>query len=88
MPEIKIMQDGPCVTRVFIDGQEIHGIRKMSFERDATQSEIPILKLDLVATNLTVDSPMLLELPDVYKGWYEKKKTVASAKTEAADVSD
>jgi hypothetical protein len=78
MSEIKIVQDGCCSTRVFIDGKEIHGIRKMSFERDATaQDKVPVLKLDVIAANMTVDFPGVPELPDVLKPYYVKKESAS-----------
>lgn len=76
MPEIKIVQDGCCSTRVFIDGHEIHGIRKLSFERDAAaQDKVPVLRLDLMAADMTVDFPGVPELPDVLKPYYVKKES-------------
>lgn len=72
MAKVEIKSEG-TMTHVFVDGNEIHGVTHLSFERKV-DDEIPILKLELLADNMTIDSQVMLDLPEVYKAFYEAKK--------------
>lgn len=72
MARIEIKSDG-FNTHIIVDGNEIHGVTRLSFERKV-DNEIPTLKLELLADNMAIDSLALLDLPEVYKPFYEAKK--------------
>lgn len=68
LPKIEINTTGILAT-VKCDGKEIKGVRGYSISHNA--GEIPILRLDLNATNLTIDGVMCPELPEVFKPFYK-----------------
>lgn len=73
LPHIEIWTEG-TTTRVFIDGKELNGIRKIRFIQDASsESRVPFLQFDLIATDMTLNVKRIPELPDVFKEWYELK---------------
>lgn len=73
LPHIEIRTEG-TTTRVFIDGKELNGIRKISFIQDASESSVvPILQLELVATDMVLNIKKIPELPEVFKEWYVLK---------------
>lgn len=55
-PKIEIKTQG-SVGHVIIDGHEIKGVRSADFHMNAT--ELPIITLDLVAIDLTIDSMLV-----------------------------
>lgn len=55
---IEIKSTDGTYTDVFIDGNPIHGVRSMRFEKKA--HDMPVLTLDLNALDISVDSPMVL----------------------------
>lgn len=74
-PHIEIKTEG-ILTTVTVDGNELHGIRRLEFIADAETSghTAPILRLDLLATDLTIDTCILPELPEPFKNWYEPRR--------------
>ena len=68
LPRIEINTDG-ILTTIKCDGKEIKGVRGYSLSQNA--GEIPVLRLDLNATNLTVDGVMCPELPEVFRPFYK-----------------
>lgn len=71
MAHIEIRVNG-TFGQVFVDGQEVHGVRKVSFELEV-KTKCPIVKLELVATDMTIDgSGIVPELPDLFKPFYRK----------------
>ena len=77
IPHIEIRTDGVFGT-VTIDGQEINGVRRLEFVMDAETSghTAPVLRMDLLATDLTIDTYVLPELPEPFKNWYIAKNKV------------
>lgn len=71
IPKIKIKQEG-IRTLVYMDGEQIHGIRGIHFDR-TVDGECPILKLDILATDMEIDCVAVPELPDVLKDFYVRK---------------
>ena len=70
IPHIEIRTRGTR-THIFIDGKELNGVRKVSFTQDASEaSGIPILQLQLDASDMTLNVKRIPELPDVFKSWY------------------
>lgn len=70
-PKIEIRANG-YQSKIFIDGVEVKGIRSYSIEHEAGRK--PILRVDLVATDVTVDCGGILpELPYPISQYYKKK---------------
>ena len=72
MAHIEIKQEG-CFPRVILDGKDIsHMVRAFSFGMDASKDkECPVLHLDLVATDLAIDSKCVPALPNIFKPYYK-----------------
>lgn len=67
MAKVEIKQDG-CRTHIILDGKDISRmVQRFSFGMDATKNETPVLKLDVIATDLSVDSACIPALPDIFK---------------------
>lgn len=69
-PHIEINQDG-ITAEIFIDGKKLNGVRKIGFEYEC-KNHVPVLKLELLATDMSIDTQVIPELPEVYKGFYKK----------------
>ena len=72
IPHIEIKQDG-IVTEVFIDGKKVDGVRKISFEREQS-NDVPVLKMEFLASDMKINSTIVPDLPDVLKPFYELKR--------------
>lgn len=71
MASIKIETKG-ATAEVYVDGKKVPGVRRYTIEHDA--GDIPIVQLDLVGTDLTVDGNQVIPaLPDVFKPFYQLK---------------
>lgn len=68
-PKFEISTDG-VITTIKCDGKVVKGVRAFALSQKA--GEIPILTLDLNATDLSVDGTMLPELPEVFRPFYEE----------------
>lgn len=75
LPKIKIEQDG-ILTKIYIDGQQIHGVRGLSFE-NSIDNRFPILKLDLIAVDMEIDAVAIPELPEIFKPFYQHRPETA-----------
>lgn len=73
-PHIEIKQNG-MLTEIFVDGRKINGVRKVSFEYSC-DNLLPVLKLDLLATDMAVDATLVPELPEVFKPFYKKVQDI------------
>lgn len=62
MSKIKIISEqtesGTTCTKIFVDGNQLKGVRAMCFKQDQ-DTRIPILTIDLLAVDMTIDSPLL-----------------------------
>lgn len=82
MAHIEIKSDG-IFGKVFVDGKEVKGVRKVSYEI-AVDGNTPVLKLELLATDIAIDANGVLpELPEVFKPFY--KRIVTDDETGSAD---
>lgn len=70
-PHIEVKTDG-CQAKIFINGERIDGVKGVSFEHKA--GAIPILHIDLLATDMTIDAVTIPILPEIYQPFYELKK--------------
>ena len=56
-------------TEIFVDGKKLEKVRKISFIKD--RLKMPVLTIDLLAADVTIDSYLIPELPEVFRGFYE-----------------
>ena len=64
---IKVDEDS-SITRLFIDGKEIDGVRRLRF--DQTAGKLPILNIDLIAFDMEIDGRFIPALPDIFRPFY------------------
>ena len=70
-PQILIQTDGITNTKIFIDGKELPGVAGVRFSQSYKENKgLPVLQIELKATNVTLDAKMLPALPEPYKGQY------------------
>lgn len=55
--EIKVSPETPFNTTIMIDGTEITGVRRFELIQDM-ENNYPLLRLDLSAVDLTINSPL------------------------------
>lgn len=88
-PKIMIKTQGGTVSRVFVNGSELEGVKGYQLTHRAGQ--IPQLSLDMKATDLTVEEEALPALPHPYKGHYVLVADLIKAgimdKEKAAEIS-
>ena len=59
------------ITTVTVDGQKLRGVRSVSFSQKA--GGLPILEFELVCEKVSIDSAILLHVPEVYKSHKAKE---------------
>lgn len=69
LPDVTIKNNG-AITTVFVNGKEIEGVRNIEFSHDREKDSLPVLKIGLLADRVTIDSPVLPDLPETYHGHY------------------
>ena len=75
MVKVRIVDDN-FSAKIYIDGQEVSGVRGYSIEHDAW--DVVRFRLDFNASEIELDGEGFLpELPDVYKPFYQQVKGVA-----------
>ena len=74
IPKIKIETTG-IITRIFVDGQELKGVRAIEFKHSADTNRNPVLSIDLIASDMEIDAVLVPELPEIYKPFYKEKET-------------
>lgn len=74
-PKIEIKNNGDIFTQVFIDGQEIHGVREIRFIASSCNKkyEIPEVELKLLATDLAIETKVMPKLPYPFSDYYIPK---------------
>lgn len=74
MGKIQIKQEG-SKTYIILDGKDISNmVRAFSFEKDASKKGLPVLKLDVISTDVSVDGACIPELPEIFKDFYKPIK--------------
>ncbi len=74
IPHIEIKQDG-VFTKVFVDGKELHGIRNICFRHSVDDMDsVPVLKIDLIACDVDIDTRIVPDLPEFFKPYYVAKE--------------
>lgn len=70
-PEIIIKTDGITGTKIFVDGKKLEGVVGFRFTQSYKDNNgLPVLQIDLKATNVTLDAKMIPTLPEPFKGRY------------------
>lgn len=70
-PEIIINTDGIMGTEILVDGKRLEGVVGIRFAQSYKENNgLPVLQIDLKATNVTLDAKMLPALPEPFKGRY------------------
>ncbi|MCI9357785.1 MAG: hypothetical protein HFH59_09640 [Lachnospiraceae bacterium] len=70
-PEITIRTNGIAGTEILVDGKKLDGVTGFRFSQSYKEnSGLPILQIDLMATNVGLDTQMLPELPEPFNGHY------------------
>lgn len=70
-PKIEINTDGTR-TVVKINGEEINKVRGILFKQEP--GDVPIVQIDILAVDMTIDADVIPALPDVFKPFYELKE--------------
>jgi len=69
LPQV-IIQNKGRVTRVFVDGEELNGVRSIEFLHDSQNNGFPIVKIGLLADQICLETAQVFALPDVYHPFY------------------
>lgn len=69
LPSVRIENRG-ALTKVYVDGEELHGVKSIEFLHDKTVKSFPILKIELLAESISIDTNMVFELPEFYHPFY------------------
>lgn len=69
LPQIHIENKG-CVTKVYVDGVELNGVRRVSFLHDREKDDCPVLRIELLAEQITIDTAQIFALPEAYHPFY------------------
>lgn len=70
-PEIKIKTDGVMGTEIIVDGVRLKGVRGFSFQQRA--GELPVLQIDMQATDINMDTKAIPQLPYPFTEFYVEK---------------
>lgn len=79
-PVVRIENKG-SVTHVYIDGEDLKGVRSIQFVHDKSKSSRPVLRGDLFAERIILDTALVPELPEIYHPYY-----VSTTKLEEAGI--
>ena len=86
MPHIKITTDGITDTRLFIDGKEVQGVTGIHFSQNYKQNAgVPILQIDLKATDVELDIKRIPELPEPFNRFYVSVEQLWNSKLISTD---
>ena len=85
-PNILIVTDGITNTKIMIDGKELKGVSGIRFSQSYKEDHgLPILQIDLKATNVTLDVKALPALPEPFTDHYISVQKVFSSETLSKD---
>lgn len=68
LPSVRIENRG-ALTKVYVDGEELHGVKSIEFSHKAINSQ-RTLKIELLAESISIDTNMVFELPEFYHPFY------------------
>lgn len=69
---IKISSSPSGITKVYQDGNELHGIKEVRFTQNAMDN-VPHLLIEFAGDNVEMDLNIIPELPEFYKRFYKKR---------------
>lgn len=70
-PQIVIKTDGITKTKVLIDGKELAGVSGIRFSQSYKENQgLPVLQIELKATNVTLDVKTFPALPEPFSNHY------------------
>lgn len=69
LPRIVIQNKGR-VTKVFVDGEELKGVKRVKFSHGALDTEFPIVNVELLAEQIRLETAQIFALPEVYHPYY------------------
>ncbi|MEE1517284.1 MAG: hypothetical protein UF228_06770 [Lachnospiraceae bacterium] len=70
--KVTITDDGTILgTRLLIDGEDISKeTRRIEYVKEA--GEAPVLHIEMLATDISISTECIPELPDIYKPYYKR----------------
>ena len=69
LPQVVIQNKGR-VTKVFVDGEELKGVKSVKFSHCARDTEPPVVNIELLAEQLRLETAQIFALPEVYRPYY------------------
>lgn len=70
-PNIIIRTDGITGTEVYVNGEKLEDVVGIRFTQSYKENKgLPVLQIDLKATNVTLDAKMIPALPEPFNGCY------------------
>lgn len=69
LPNIRIENKG-CLTKIYVDGKELDGVRSVNFVHDREKDDLPVLRIELLAEQIAIDTAQVFALPEVYHPFY------------------
>lgn len=69
LPQVVIRNKGR-VTKVFVDGEELKGVKSVQFSHVARDTEFPAVSIELLAEQLRLETAQIFALPEVYRPYY------------------
>ena len=81
-PRVRISTNGITKTKIHIDGEELKGVTGVRFLQNYKENNgLPILQIDMQATNVELDAKMLPALPEPFSKHYVSLNTILSLET-------
>ena len=71
VPKIKIKTDGVMGTEITVNGVKLKGVRGFRFKQRA--GELPVLQIDMQATDIDMDTTAIPQLPYPFTEFYVEK---------------
>lgn len=69
LPKVVIRNKGR-VTKIFVDGEELKGVKSVKFSHGALDTEFPVINIELLAEQLRLETAQIFALPEVYRPYY------------------
>ena len=88
-PEITIRTNGITGTEILVDGKKLDGVTGFRFSQSYREnSGLPILQIDMKATNVSLDAQMLPALPEPFNGHYVPVSSLLNSKVISKETAD
>ncbi|WP_368270773.1 hypothetical protein [Enterocloster lavalensis] len=71
LPKIRIEVKNGFGTQVFVNDEEVEGIREIRFKK--TGGELPVLEMEFMACDVEINGQWLPRLPKMFEELYESK---------------